>query len=50
MATTGDNLEEKQTVRSTQLIPESPVDEKPSSVHEETAHEAAERGNVATDK
>jgi hypothetical protein len=31
-------------------IPDTPPDEKANGFHEETAHEAAERGKVATDK
>jgi hypothetical protein len=50
MATDGHNLEEKQIGPSTHNIPDSPVEEKPNAIHEETAHEAAERGHVATDK
>ena len=49
MATIGHNLEEKH-VGATQLTSESPVNEKHDAIHEETAHEAAERGHVATDK
>jgi hypothetical protein len=50
MATNGHNLEEKQIGPSAHDIPDSPVDENPSAIHEETAHEAAEHGHVATDK
>jgi hypothetical protein len=49
MAGTDDNHEEKQ-IDAQQHIPDSPVMEKPDAAHEETAHEAAERGHAATDQ
>jgi hypothetical protein len=50
MATNGHTLEEKQIGPTAQTAPESPAEEKPDAIHEETAHEAAERGKAATDK
>jgi hypothetical protein len=50
MATNGHNLEEKQIGPTTHNASDSPVEEKPDAIHEETAHEAAVRGHVATDK
>lgn len=47
MAAGDHNVEEKQV--STEHIPASSVEEKADAVHEETAHEAAERGHTATD-
>jgi hypothetical protein len=49
MATNGHHVEEK-PVANTNPAPESPVEEKANAIHEETAHEAAERGKAATDK
>ncbi len=49
MATNGHHLEEK-PIASSQPAPESPAEEKADAIHEETAHEAAERGKAATDK
>jgi MFS transporter, ACS family, DAL5 transporter family protein len=49
MATNGHSVEEK-PITTTHPAPDSPVDEKADVIHEETAHEAAERGKPATDK
>jgi hypothetical protein len=48
MAVGDHNIEEKRI--SNEHIPDSPVEEKPDVIHEETVHDAAERGHVATDK
>lgn len=48
MAPIDTNYEEKGI--DTSPVPASPVDEKPHALHEETAHEAAERGHAATDR
>jgi hypothetical protein len=50
MEPNGHNLEEKQIGPTTHNAPDSPVEEKPDAIHEGTAHEAAVRGHVATDR
>jgi hypothetical protein len=48
MATNGHH--EEKAIASTHPAPDSPAEEKADAIHEETAHEAAERGKAATDK
>jgi len=50
MASKDHNVEESRMASALRQPPQDQLDEKATGIHNEIAHEAAERGHVATDK
>lgn len=50
MASKDHNVEEGRVNSALRQPSQDPIDEKAAGMHNEIAHEAAERGHVATDK